>query len=118
MSFRAHEKVAVRIQPQAATEMTQEVISADVVRASSKAAGGEGLIGAQAFHTNAGHQLRGRKFSQFRNINSVEVPKYRTVGLIPTVNRSTDSPCYLATNSQSPLKQEISAEARVSPTAQ
>src|SRR5256885_13870165 len=118
MSFRAHEKVAVRIQPQAATEMAQEVIGADVVRASGKAAGGERLIGAQTFHTNAGHQFGGRKFSQFRDINSVEVPKYRTVGLIPTVNGSTGSPCYLATNSQSPFKQKVSAEARVSPTAQ
>src|SRR6266550_7292928 len=108
MSFRAHEKVAVRIQPQAATEMTQEVISADVVRASGKAAGSERLIGAQAFHTNAGHQLRGRKFSQFRDINSVEVPKYRTVRLIPTVDGLTGSPRHFATNSQTPFKQKVS----------
>src|SRR5947209_2277705 len=117
MSFRAHEKVTVGIKPQAATEMAKEVIGTDVVRASGKAAGGERLIGAQTFHTNAGHQFGGCEFSQFRDINSIEVPKYRTVGLIPTVNGSTGSPCHLATNSQSPLKQEISAEARVSPTA-
>ena len=55
MGLGAHEKVTVGIKPQATTEMAQKVIGTDVVCASGKAAGGEGLIGAQAFHPDAGH---------------------------------------------------------------
>src|SRR6185312_3816727 len=99
MSFRTHEKVAVEIVAKASANVSHEMIAADEVGATDRAATGETLVEAKALPSDAGHYLSRRMLAEFGGVDSIEVIKQWTVRLESAVQILTSAPGQLAADS-------------------
>ena len=117
MRFGTDEEVPMRIETDAATEMSHKVVAADEVRASRKAALEEGLIKAQAFPSDAGLHFSAN-ILQARREDSVEIVEKRAVRLEPSVETTATLPGDFATDSEWALEENIGTEHRVGTPSQ
>ena len=113
IGFGADEEVAMKIVAQARAEMTHEVIAADKVSATDRAATGESLVKAEALPSDASRKLASGVLAQLRNVDPVKIVEKRTIGREPGVEILAGSPGQFATYSELPLKKNIRAEHRV-----
>ena len=118
VSFRANKKMAAKIVAQAGTEVTHEVIAANKVGATDRAATGETLVEAQALPSDARREFGGRVLAQLGGVDSVKIIKKWTVRLEPAVQILTGSPGQFATHSKLPLQKKVCAEHRVGAAGQ
>jgi hypothetical protein len=113
VGFRTNEEMTMKVVTKTATKMTHEVIAADEVSASYRAAGGETLVETNAFPTDACHEFGRCVAPDLGGVNPVNVVKKWTLGLDRRVDVPAASPSKFAAHSKIASQKEIGADDRV-----
>src|SRR5207245_9393378 len=97
------------------TEMPQEGVADDIVRAGKCAALELWSIEAKTLSANACHHLGGRPSAQFRGVDAIEIVKNRAVRQNSAIKIPAGSPSHISADAEAVLNNEVGTEFRIQP---